>query len=228
MTYVVDFPAGSGPFPAIVIAPGLRYAMHRELFSLLADKAVAAGFAVGRFNWRFYESDPLAGQPSSALQDELQQLKEVIGQLRAESRVLPAQVHVVGKSFGSIIAWQALRDDAELKSGVLITPLFDEMQDGKLCDVSATHYPGLLAETRPLQIVCGDNDPHCTVASLHRIMDQAAANLTLRLLRGDHLLQIHTPDMQLLPHASAENLALAADAVVQFLLSQHSICSISN
>ena len=53
MTYVVDFPAGSGPFPAIVIAPGLRYAMHRELFSLLADKAVAAGFAAGRLNWRF-------------------------------------------------------------------------------------------------------------------------------------------------------------------------------
>lgn len=84
MTFVADFPAGSGSFPAIVIAPGLRYAMHRELFSLLADKAVAAGFAVCRFNWRFYESDPLAGQPSSALQDELEQLKEVIEQLRAE------------------------------------------------------------------------------------------------------------------------------------------------
>ena len=55
MTYVVDFPA-SGPFPAIVIAPGLRYTMHRELFSLLTDKAVAAGFAAGRFNWRFYGS----------------------------------------------------------------------------------------------------------------------------------------------------------------------------
>lgn len=122
MTFVVDFPAGSGSFPAIVIAPGLRYAVHRELFSLLADKAVAAGFAVCRFNWRFYESDPLACQPSSALQDELEQLKEVIEQLRAESRVLPAQVHGVGKSFGSIVAWQALRDDAELKSGVLRHP----------------------------------------------------------------------------------------------------------
>lgn len=173
-------------------------------------------------------TDPLAGQPSSALQDELQQLKEVIGQLRAESRVLPTQVHIIGKSFGSLIVWQALCDDVELNSGVLITPLFDEMQDGKLCDVRATYYPGLPAETRPLQIVSGDKDPHCTVASLHRIVDLAAANFTLRLLRGDHLLQIHTPDMQLLPNASAENLALAADAVVQFLLSQHSICSTSN
>jgi hypothetical protein len=81
MTFVVDFPAGSG-FSRNRDCPGLRYAMHRELFSLLADKAVAAGFAVCRFNWRFYESDPLAGQPSSALQDELEQLKEVIGQLR--------------------------------------------------------------------------------------------------------------------------------------------------
>jgi surfactin synthase thioesterase subunit len=62
-----------------------------------------------------------------------------------------------------------------------------------------------------LQIVCGDNDPHCRVASVHRIADQAAANITLTLLRGDHLLQIHTPDTQLLARASAENMALAAD-----------------
>ncbi|MBC3928539.1 alpha/beta hydrolase [Undibacterium sp. CY21W] len=228
MTFVVDFPAGSGSFPAIVIAPGLRYAMHRELFSLLADKAVAAGFAVCRFNWCFYESDPLAGQPSSALQDELEQLKEVIGQLRAESRVLPAQVHVVGKSFGSIVAWQALRDDAELKNGVLMTPLFDEMQDGQPCNVTDTYSPGLLAESRPLQIVCGDNDPHCTVASVHRVANHAVANITLTLLRGDHLLQIYAPDTQLLARASAENMALAADTVVQFLTRQHSICSTNN
>lgn len=173
-------------------------------------------------------TDPLAGQPSSALQDELQQLKEVIGQLRAESRVLPTQVHIIGKSFGSLIVWQALCDDVELNSGVLITPLFDEMQDGKLCDVRATYYPGLLAETRPLQILCGDNDTHCRGASVHRIADQVAANITLTLLRGDHLLQIYAPDTQLLARASAENMALAADAVVRFLTRQHSICSTSN
>lgn len=137
-------------------------------------------------------------------------------------------MHVVGKSFGSIVAWQALRDDAELKSGVLMTPLFDEMQDGQPCDVTDTYYPGLLAETRPLQIVCGDNDTHCRVASVHRIVDQVAANFTLILLRGDHLLQIHAPDTQLLAHASAENMALAADAVVRFLTRQHSICSTNN
>jgi predicted nuclease with TOPRIM domain len=126
--------------------------MHRELFSLLADKAVAAGFAVCRFNWRFYESDPLAGQPSSALQDELEQLKEVIGQLRqnhayCQRKCMSSENHSVAS------CWQALRDDAELKSGVLMTPLFDEMQDGQPCDVTDTYYPGLLAESRPLQII---------------------------------------------------------------------------
>lgn len=137
-------------------------------------------------------------------------------------------MHVVGKSFGSIVAWQALREDAELKSGVLMTPLFDEMQEGQPCDVTDTYYPGLLAESRPLQIINGDNDPHCRVASVHRVANHAVANITLTLLRGDHLLQIHTPDTQLLARASAENMVLAADAVVQFLMHQHSICSTNN
>lgn len=217
MTFVVDFPAGSGAFPAIVIAPGLRYAMHREIFSLMKERALAAGWAVCRFNWDFYERDPVAGQPSSALLDELKQFKEIIARLRAESRVLPQKISVVGKSFGSIVAWQVFREDVELKSGVLMTPLFDEVQEGRQCDVADTYYPGLPAEPRPLLIVSGNNDPHCRESSLYRASDQAEPNLTLKVLKGDHLLQIHTPDAQLCANETAENMALAADIVVQFL-----------
>lgn len=43
---IADFPAGSGPFPAIVLAPGQGYHMVRPALAQTATRLVAAGKSV--------------------------------------------------------------------------------------------------------------------------------------------------------------------------------------
>ncbi|MFZ6658008.1 hypothetical protein [Undibacterium sp. TJN19] len=50
---ITDFPAGTGPFPTLIMAPGLRYDMQSPAIVRIAGGLLAQGFAVFRFNWKF-------------------------------------------------------------------------------------------------------------------------------------------------------------------------------
>lgn len=185
--YTLDLPAGSGPFPCLVLAPGLRYGMQRELFLTISTELTRAGIAVARFDWVFFQKNPKEGQPSADLSAESRQLREVVRQLRLDDNIHFQQIALAGKSFGSVVAWRVLCEDAKFKAGIFLTPLFDEKKDGPEASyVAARYYPYASSLRLPLMMLTGDQDAHCSTRSLYRFAFENTSAIRIAVVSGDH------------------------------------------
>ena len=188
---IVEFPEGPGPFPALIIAPGLRYDMHRPAIACPSNYLLSQGWAVFRFNWRFCTEDAVHGQPSGNLFAELDEFKQVLELARGDRRIDQAKISVAGKSFGSIVAWQLFMLEPDIKSCVLLTPLCsDSSSSAKLAGdelkQAREYYPGLEQDRRPLMMLSGDQDPYCELPMLYRFAARESGNLRLVVIKGDH------------------------------------------
>jgi len=190
---IAEFPAGPGPFPAVVLAPGQGYHMALPVLTETAHKLVERGVAVFRFNWAYFSKSPAAGEPSADLSVEVQNLDAVVAAARADRRVDSSRLFVGGKSLGSLVAWQVLRHDAGLRGALLLTPICTDEQDGKTLEVGANSYPGLLAERRPLAFIAGDLDPNCAATTLYAFAATAKGNVRVAVVGGDH--SFHHPSL---------------------------------
>ncbi len=141
---IAEFPAGPGPFPAMVLAPGQGYHMELPALSQVARALVASGVAVFRFNWSHWSQKP-RGKPSDDLSTEVRDMQQVIAQARADSRVMSSSVSVGGKSLGSLVAWRALKADPSLTGAVLLTPVCSQAISPVKPDQSipAVNYPDI-------------------------------------------------------------------------------------
>jgi predicted alpha/beta-hydrolase family hydrolase len=185
---VADFPAGSGPFPAIVLASGRGYHLAMPALAQTAKRLVEHGVAVFRFNWAFFTADAKAGQPSADLSNELEDMQTVLKIARTEPRVAKTKLSVGGKSLGSLVAWQAFTKDKSLRCGLFLTPICSRLKDGQSAPVAEAdeNYPGIALEHRPLLFVSGDQDPGCSLAILYRFVATAAGNARVAIVGGDH------------------------------------------
>lgn len=222
LTTLVDIPAGAGPFPALVLAPGQGYHMALPVLDQMAQAFLAQGYAVFRFNWSYYSAQPRR-QPSADLSQELQELRLVIAAARQHPKVLPDRISVGGKSLGSLLAWQAFRQDAALRSVLLLTPVCSRKPAGQDLPVSEAqkNYAGLAQETRPSLWISGSKDPLCDSAMLYEFAGTArAGTVRLAVVGGDHSFEDKSlPPM--LAEASRERTlaavnALALDFVTEF------------
>lgn len=183
---VADFPAGAGPFPAVVLAPGQGYHLALPALAQTAQQLVAHGIAVYRFNWAYFSSNPKAGRPSDDLSAELEDLQSVLKMARTEPRVAQDKVSVGGKSLGSLVAWKALSADPSLRAGVLLTPVCSRASGGETQDFSDTNYPGITTERRPLLFIAGDRDPLCTPRVLYAFAARSQGSAHVAIIGGDH------------------------------------------
>jgi predicted alpha/beta-hydrolase family hydrolase len=185
---VVDFPAGPGPFPTVVLAPGQGYHLALPVLAQTAQRLVEQGVAVYRFNWAYFTRDPKTGRPAEDLSAELQDLQSVLQLARADARVAPGRIMVGGKSLGSLVAWQALRQDATLRGGLFLTPVCSRVRDAQSAPTPQAdeNYPGISAEQRPLLFVSGDHDPLCTPPVLLPFAARAGARSHVAIVGGDH------------------------------------------
>src|SRR6218665_365978 len=124
-----DLPAGRGPFPALVLAPGQGYHKGMPVLDQLARTLVARQVAVYRFDWAYFSRTP-RGRPSEGLALELEDMQAVIALARAEPRVAGARIAVGGKSLGSLLAWRALQADPALTAALLLTPVCSRVPAG--------------------------------------------------------------------------------------------------
>ncbi|MBI2749783.1 MAG: alpha/beta hydrolase [Burkholderiales bacterium] len=185
---VADFPSGVGPFPTVVLAPGQGYHMGLPAMEQTAKQLVGHGVAVYRFNWAYFSRDPKGGQPSEDLSQELQDLQTVLTLARADARVAAGRIAVGGKSLGSLVAWQALRQDAALRGGLFLTPVCSRVLDGQSSPTPQAdeNYPGITTEQRPLLFVSGDSDPLCAPPILLPFAARAGARSHVAIVGGDH------------------------------------------
>ncbi len=185
---LADFPAGPGPFPTLVLAPGQAYPMTLPILEQTARQLVAQGIAVYRFNWAGSATGPGAGTSSADLVDELQDMHAVLAAAKAAPRVDRDRLFVGGKSLGSMVAWRALAGDKSLKAGLFLTAVCSRRQSGRTAPtyVADKNYPGAASETRPLLFISGDQDPLCAPRALYRLAENSGAPARVAIVGGDH------------------------------------------
>ncbi|MDP2370012.1 alpha/beta family hydrolase [Rhodoferax sp.] len=216
---IADFPAGPGPFAAIVLAPGQGYHMALPALEQTALRLVAQGIAVYRFNWAYFSGPTKGGAPSDDLSKELEDLRTVLALARAEPRVNPTQLSVGGKSLGSIVAWRAFAADASLRSGLFLTPVCSHVPKGQSIpvDVADENYPHITQERRPMAFIAGDRDPLCAPAVLYRLAAKAGTTPRVAIVGGDHGFGNRALTGDAATQAEARNVATVAQLVSDFL-----------
>lgn len=213
---VVDYPAGDGPFPAVVLAPGQGYHLGLPAMSETAKTLAQRGVAVYRFNWSYFTREP-KGQPSDDLSAELLDLQRVVQAARADARVDASRMGVAGKSLGSLVAWQAFRLDPRLKFAALLTPVCSDQIVGQGAPLAfAANYPALETEARPLQFVLGDADPACEPKFLFRQAAEAKGPVRINVVGGNHGFAGDSPDKASRDAAQARNIGAVSQSVADF------------
>jgi predicted alpha/beta-hydrolase family hydrolase len=213
----IDIPSGSGPFPAIVIAPGRNYPMAAPLFEHLTSRMLASGIAVFRFDWPYFSSDPEKGQPSEGLSDEVAAMRAVVETASADPNVDPNRLFVAGKSLGSIAAWAAFRQ-LPVRAGIFLTPVLSFTNDGEITPCADKHYPHGDEALRPMLFVSGNEDPLCAKDELYRFAAGLPGEARIAVIGGGHSLK--PPKASGEDDDSERNLALAAQICAGFIADQ--------
>ena len=183
----VGFPAGAGPFPAVILAPGQGYHMDLPIMQETAARLVADGFAVYRFNWAYFSLDPKKGEPSTDLSAEVEDMATVLAAARTEHRVDPARISAAGKSLGSAVAWRLFRQEPALRRGAFLTPICVN-DDGKPDPQAVfTNYPGSAEEKRPVAFISGDQDPLCANTALYAFAARSGSRMRVAVVSGNHV-----------------------------------------
>lgn len=193
---IASFPAGRGPFPTAVLAPGGGYHMALPIMEEVAKQLVERGVAVYRFNWAYFSTDPKAGRPSKDLLLEAEDMSAVLNHARKEQRVATDRIFVGGKSLGSGVAWNLLASNKDLRGGLLLTPVCSRVKNGAAVSEAEENYPGAALERRPLLFISGEQDPLCAATALYRFAATAAGPVRVSVLGGNHGFEI--------PNLSAE------------------------
>ena len=216
---VADLPAGAGPFPAIVLAPGQGYHMALPAMEQTARRLVVQGIAVYRFNWAYFSDKVKGGSPSDDLSKELEDLRTVLAVARAEPRVNPSQLSVGGKSLGSLVAWRAFAADPSLRSGLFLTPVCSHVPKGQtsMVEVADENYPHVAKEHRPMAFIAGDRDPLCAPAVLYRFAAKAGTTARVAVVGGDHGFGHHTLTGDAAAQAESRNVAAVARLAADFV-----------
>lgn len=186
ITVLPEKPAGSGPFPAVILGSGSGYPMQGPILAKVSDSLVKAGFAVFRFNWAYYVKDPVNGKQSKDRQAEIEDFNTVLGYARQQPWVDKTRLIVGGKSLGSIIAWRVLRTTPDLEAALLLTPVCSA---GKPAIAPADNYPDVGTETRPTAWILGDTDSACAPAVLYGFLAKAGGPARVDVVAGNHSLE---------------------------------------
>lgn len=212
---VLHIPAADGRWPAFVIAPGAGARMDVPVIQGLAQKAAANGIVALRFNWR---PSAVGGRNDMTdLSKEKADLKAALALLSQSPHVDPNQIAIVGKSLGSIVAYDVLDEVTYLRGAVLLTPV---------CIPSyplQANYPRLALLKLPVAMIVPNRDPLCPLDGFFADITRASRQLAPVVVAGDHSFRVFpkpergdplTPRQQ---RENAENAASAADVALYWV-----------
>lgn len=212
---MMHIPSADGRWPAIVIAPGAGARMKTPVIQGLAQKAAAESIVALRFNWR-----PTAVGMRNDLTDlatERADLRAALALLSQSPHVDPNQIAVVGKSLGSIVAYDLLDEVTYLRGAVLLTPI---------CIPSyplQANYPRLTLLKLPVAMIVPNRDPFCPIGGFFADIARASSQLAPVLVAGDHAYRVFPipergdPLTSRQQRANAENIASAADMALYWV-----------
>jgi len=214
---IEDMPPGSGPFPAVVLAPGGAYHARAPIPDQLSKALTANGIAVFRFNWSFYPQDGRAGRAEDDWSVELSDTKAVLDRARSDPRIDKTRIALAGKSRGSIVTWQLFRATPEVKGIALLTPVCSRASKENPTPQPLDHYRDSASETRPTLMVSGNNDPFCSSPILYRYAGSFGGPLRLSVIAGNHSLESGDRKDPAMAKPNAANVELATRIATDFI-----------
>jgi len=168
--------------PALLICPGQGYHRNLPLITEMAQMACKAGFNVLAIDWCYFTNK---SKPSADLANESADLQAGIDYLLNSALCDTANLYLAGKSFGSVIAYDAFLNNSNLKGLFLFTPLIRDQKSYKEC------YPDLNKQTRPISFIVGNSDSdNCPLDTLYKAAADFRSNVNLVVVGGDHGLNI--------------------------------------
>ena len=168
----------SSPCPVVVIAPGSGYHRGLPLVAGFAQRCAEEGLIAVTFDWHYYSQK---GKISEGWAREKEDIAAAAAYARSLKEADKKSLVLVGKSFGSVIAWDHFRRDTALRALILLTPVIPND------DYEAKLYPGLGEEKRPVIMGLGasdkDNGP---LEQIYRTLDRCEKKIPVFILPGDH------------------------------------------
>ena len=178
----ISLPSAKGQNPCVIICPGQGYHKDLPLVKELAVQATKNGFAAIRFNWSYFTAK---AKPSSDGSNEIADLEKIINLAKNNSKIDSTRIYIIGKSMGSLFAYNAFQEHKELKGCILMTPLLSTAEEGN------NYYPELASETRPVAFILGDRDKGmCSLTELYKYLGTCTQNISVIALAGAHAIQI--------------------------------------
>lgn len=198
---LLHVPPGEGPRAGLVIAhPHPKYggSMSVPVVRAVQQALADAGYATLRFNLRGVGS---SGGSFDEGRGEVRDCRGALAFLRAQERVDPARVGLVGYSFGAWVGLQASVEDGKVATCVCLA--FPAQEDEE-----PERHPYVGRITFPTAFITGDADNISSLNVIRRIIEahDAGARCTVQVLEGvDHFF------------FSGDQLPRACHAVTQFL-----------
>ncbi len=199
----------SSPCPVVVIAPGSGYHRGLPLVAGFAQRCAEEGMIAVTFDWHYFSEK---GKISEGWVREKEDIAAVAAYARSLKETDKENLVLVGKSFGSVIAWNYFRQDKALKALILLTPVIpDEEYEAKL-------YPGLGEEKRPVVMGLGaSDDDNGPLEQIYRTLDRCEKKIPVFILPGDHGMNVGAWDDSRYKGINEYNNQLAVDIALHWI-----------
>lgn len=187
---------------AVVLAAGKGYHGGLPLLKTCAERLVAEGFAVVRFEWAYFTAKK---EPAPDLSTELEDLEAAIAYAKGLDGV--KKVIVAGKSLGSVAALLRAEKKADDIAGValLTFPVHNPGEPAKIFPEAEK-----LANLKlPVLVLCGDKDDLCAPGAVYSLAASCETAPTVVIVPGDHTFKEGDDAAK-----QQENIELAAHALV--------------
>lgn len=191
-----------------------------DLFQILGQESAKQNAAVFRMEWEYCKKNPQ--NPSQGYVNELQDLNTVLRYASNESLFPNKKVLLVGKSLGSVLAYQVFQSNHHVKGIVLLTPICSIVRDEnenplpQPIHVGDKYYPGLKNQPRPVLLVVGNKDEACVLPVLQVFLKNAPRHVRTAIASGDHGFRSYLPDGKVDTTLTAQTLYRVARTVSHF------------
>ncbi len=207
-----DMPEGRGPFPVLVVAPGLGYNATLPLFSKIAEQCRSNGIICVRFEWGFFIKNI---SPSENYVNEKDDYNSAVKYAKNIPEADTTEIIIAGKSLGAFVALDYAVRHKDYKALILLTPPLHPPQPPYEI---RKRFEGLDETNGGVAIIYGDKDPLCHPDKLKELLDKLRVKPTVYRLRGNHSFK---GDTQLDTERNLEDAAMSVVGFVQKVCGQN-------
>lgn len=204
---------------ALLLAPGQDCNPRLDLYDSIAAEAKSNDFTLVRLYWSYCVANPQHGNPADDLSTEKQDFLVALDYIRNVLNIKKENIFIGGKSLGTFVSYDLFHGDKEFPGLVLLTPVCTDAQTDPQNhkNIFEDYYSQLKAETRPVLLAQGNEDPFCNTVHFQDYLKGTGNNFVPLVIKGNHGFGIDTSDGQISPTLTEKNLKVISKWIFSWL-----------